>query len=76
MAATPDVSPNTTDARFSTDLVYLAGHELNFNHTRLRMSGHGFSNRGHPHVQNQLRLPDSEVAWVAEYDANLSGVTT
>jgi hypothetical protein len=76
MAATPDVSPNTTDARFSTDLVHLAGREFNFNHSRLRMSGHGFSNQGHPHVQHQLRLPDSEVAWVAEYGANLSGVTT
>lgn len=36
VATTPDVSPNTTDARFSTDLVHLARRKLNFNYTNLR----------------------------------------
>jgi hypothetical protein len=61
MATTPNVSPNTTDARFSTDLVHLSVRELNFKHTRLRMSGHGFSNQGRPLVQHQLHLLEREV---------------
>jgi hypothetical protein len=47
VAATPNVSPNTTYARLSTDPVHIIGRELNFNHTRLRISRHGFSKQGH-----------------------------